>query len=245
MDLELKTAQKETKVSRNASLQQLVRRPGWLLGALLPLEVVNLGELEIGRVNGEQGSLRARGRDADLGVDVQQALLAARRPDGALDAELVRLEIVVGVWPAKRESARDLLGVAREVVGRLAGARDATGDLRIAAIVGLEDGELPALREAKLDVELAVLAELGGGDARARLSDEAVVQEGDCRQVAGELAGDAARGAAGACKGKSLDRYLVTGRRRRAIGQDGCGSCGGQASEDGEDERDMHVGVSR
>lgn len=36
-------------------------------------------------------------RHADLGVDVEQALLAARGPDGALEAELVCLEVVVVV----------------------------------------------------------------------------------------------------------------------------------------------------
>ncbi len=41
-------------------------------------------------------------------VDVEHALLAARRPDGALHAEDVRLEVVGVCWAPEDFVARDL-----------------------------------------------------------------------------------------------------------------------------------------
>jgi hypothetical protein len=66
------------------------------LFAGLPLEVVLLRELEIGGVNSKEGlSLGVEGSDADLGVDVEETLLSARRPDSALNGEGVSAEVVV------------------------------------------------------------------------------------------------------------------------------------------------------
>jgi hypothetical protein len=98
--------------------------------ALLPLQVVDLGELEIGGVDlgrvsplfqGESGgfqwweiyrqessSVGVEGRKADLGVDVEETLLSARRPDGALDAKLIGLEVVVVKDTLQGEGRGDL-----------------------------------------------------------------------------------------------------------------------------------------
>jgi hypothetical protein len=56
----------------------------------------HLRELEIGGVNSKEGlSLGVEGSDADLGVDVEETLLSARRPDSALNGEGVSAEVVV------------------------------------------------------------------------------------------------------------------------------------------------------
>jgi hypothetical protein len=69
-----------------------------LLGALLPLHVHDLGELEIGRVGGEQTSGAAVGAGkADLRVDVEQAAGAAGRPDDRCAVGLVMLGVVAGL----------------------------------------------------------------------------------------------------------------------------------------------------
>ena len=68
-----------------------------LFVALLPLNVHDLGELEISRVSGEQaGGCRGGAGQADLGVDVEHALRAAWRPDDRCAVCLVVLEVVTG-----------------------------------------------------------------------------------------------------------------------------------------------------
>lgn len=66
-----------------------------LFVALLPLDVHDLGELEIGRVGGEQtGSLAVAGLEADLGVDVEHTGGTAWRPDDGGRVSLVVLEVI-------------------------------------------------------------------------------------------------------------------------------------------------------
>jgi len=58
-----------------------ISRLSILFGALLPLDVHDLAELEVGRVGGEQTSRRRVGAgQAHLRVDVEHAGSAARRP---------------------------------------------------------------------------------------------------------------------------------------------------------------------
>jgi len=67
----------------------------FLCSALLPLDIRNLGELEIGRVGGEQTRSRGvGGRQANLRVDVERAARAARRPDGGDAVRLIVLQVV-------------------------------------------------------------------------------------------------------------------------------------------------------
>ena len=58
-----------------------------------------MGELEIGRVGGEQTGGGAVGASqADLGVDVEHAGGTAGRPDNGGGVGLVVLEVVTGDW---------------------------------------------------------------------------------------------------------------------------------------------------
>jgi hypothetical protein len=77
--------------------------------------------------------------------------------------------------------------LTREVVGRLEGTGDTLLDGRVTAVVGGQDGVLEASGVQKLDVELAVLALLGDGDAGADGSDVGVEDEGDDGTVARDL----------------------------------------------------------
>lgn len=96
-----------------------------------------------GTYSEKRGLLVVDRGQADLRVDVQVAFLAARRPHGRLDAELVRLEVVVIVRTSEGQGAGDLLGDAGEVVGRLANALVALLEVGVSAVVNLEDGVLP------------------------------------------------------------------------------------------------------
>lgn len=164
---------------------------------------------------------------------------------------MLRVELIcVGVSCVSVKNRRTrvacLLGVTREVVGGLAGTGVAPGDVGVAAVVGLEDRELPAGGVLELDVELAVLARVGRGLTSARLSDEFSVEQGDGGQVSRELAGDGVGLAARAGIGNAGDLDLVAGGGGSEIlarnhGLDLGGEGSGQAGEDGEDVREMHV----
>lgn len=66
-----------------------------LFFALLPLDVRDLLELEVGRVGGEKTGCGGIGcREADLGVDVEKAVSAAGGPDGRRAVGFVVLEVV-------------------------------------------------------------------------------------------------------------------------------------------------------
>lgn len=146
----------------------------------------------------------------------------------------------------RRTRGACLLRVTREVVGGLAGTGVALGDVGVAAVVGLEDGELPAGGVLELDVELAVLALVGRWLAGARLGNEAGVEQGDGGQVRRELARHGVGRAARAGKGNAGDLDLVAGGGSSEIlarnhGLDLGGEGSGQAGEEGEDVREMHV----
>ena len=98
----------------------------------------------MGETYSKQSSLLVvDGRKADLRVDVEEALLSARRPDGRLNTKLVGLEVVVIVRAVEGEGAGDLVGEAREVVGRLADALVTLLEVGVATVVNLEDRVLP------------------------------------------------------------------------------------------------------
>jgi hypothetical protein len=82
----------------------------------------------------------------------------------------------------------------------------------MAAVVGAEDGELPALGILQLQVEVAVLATILGRDATSGLRDEFIVQEGDGRAVVRDLVSDGAAGAAAAAVADAPDLdFVATG----------------------------------
>jgi hypothetical protein len=67
--------------------------------ALLPLHEVLLRELGIDRVDGQKVEARgSHGNDADFGLDVEHALLAARRPDSGACCHFVVLQVVSFGW---------------------------------------------------------------------------------------------------------------------------------------------------
>lgn len=164
---------------------------------------------------------------------------------------MVRVELIcVGVScvqvKCRKTRVACLLGVTREVVGGLAGTGVALGDAGVAAVVGLEDGKLPAGGVLELHVELAVLARGGRGLVVARLGDELGVEQGDGSQVGRELARDGLGLAARAGIGNAGDLDLVAGGGGSEIlarnhGLDLGGEGSGQAGEEGEDVREMHV----
>ena len=154
----------------------------------------------------------------------------------------------------KKEARTDLHRIPRKVIRRLARARVPLGQLRVAAVVGLEDGELVALRVPQLHVELAVLAVLGPREVLAGLRDERAVQERDGRQVGRQLARDGAGRAAGPGERDALDGHLVAGRAaggclagRHGEGEREGGGEGGGGYEEGEEggegwEGEVHFG---
>ena len=69
------------------------------LRALLPCDVHNLGELEIGGIGGEDALGGGVGRgQADLGVDVEHALSTTWRPNNRSAVSLVRLAVISNEW---------------------------------------------------------------------------------------------------------------------------------------------------
>jgi hypothetical protein len=212
-----------------------------LHGALLPLNVADLFELEIRRVDRHQSMfLGVQGRQPDFGVDVEQALNSARRPgDNALHAEHVRLEVIIIVRAVDSLRARNLVRVTRKVVSCLAGASITVRDVGVATVVRLEDRKLPALRVLELDVELAVFAIRSRGDAWASLRNELVVEKCQSRQIGRQLTRNRARRAAGARKGDSLNFNLVAAW---AIPLCDGGGANSDACEKGNDVAGLHFG---
>lgn len=105
---------------------------------------------------------------------------------------------------------------------------------------------MPAGGVLELDVELAVLARVGRGLVVARLGDKLGVEQGDGSQVGRELARDGVGLAARAGIGNAGDLDLVAGGGGSEIlarnhGLDLGGEGSGQAGEEGEDVREMHV----
>ena len=164
---------------------------------------------------------------------------------------MVRVELIWGgvsrgLDGCGRRRRSCLLGVTGKVVGGLAGTGVALGDAGVAAVVGLEDRELPARGVPELDVELAVLALAGGRETGARLGDKLGVEEGDGGQVGRQLAGDGVGRAARAGIGNAGDLDLMAGGAgseilARSHGLDLGGEGGGKASKEGEDVRQMHL----
>jgi len=114
--------------------------------ALAPLEVIDLGDLEVGGVGGEQtGFGRLLGREAELGVDVQRDVGSAGRPDYGFDEKLVADEVVscLGSVEIGRQSGLRLL--AGEVVGCDLLACDSIIEVLKPTIVGGEEGVLEAI----------------------------------------------------------------------------------------------------
>lgn len=137
--------------------------------------------------------------------------------------------------------------VTREVVGGLAGTKASLGNESKPAVVGLEDGELPSLGVLDLDIQLAVLTELGGGNAGAGLGDEAVEEDSDGGKVRRELSRDSSSRAARAGEGDGPDLDLMAGGAGGIVlrgGKIAGGNSGNEAGEERESEGlgETHIG---
>jgi hypothetical protein len=101
-----------------------------------------------------------------------------------------------------------LSSLTGEVVSRLEGTGNTLLDGRVTAVVGRQDGVLEASGVLKVDVELAVLALLGDGDAGADRRDVGVEDEGDDATVAGDLGAHGSLRASGSAIADTLDDDL-------------------------------------
>jgi len=129
---------------------------------LAPLEVVDLGDLEVGGVGGEQ--TRGRwdgGSKAELRVDVKGEIGTALGPDFGLDEELIGDEVVAarGAFPGGLQGG--LGSLSREVVGRKLLAGDSLIESLESTIIGREERELPAVGIVNIEVDLTILAAIG------------------------------------------------------------------------------------
>lgn len=108
----------------------------------------------------------------------------------------------------KPVGAAYLSSLAREVVGGLESARNALLDGSVTAVVGGQDGVLEASGVLQVNVELAVLALLRDGDARAGGRDVRVEDEGDNGAVRRDLGAHGALGTSGSSIADALDGDL-------------------------------------
>lgn len=170
--------------------------------AFLPLEVDNLSERGISRVNGHQIGVRSsEWNNSDLAVDVKHSLLAAGRPNGCFQSLGIAQDVVVVKWAALpnclgclihssdfisfqimcvpgKACVTHLLRLARKPVGGLALAAVTLVDAGISTKVGAEDAVLPSGRILQLDVQVAVFPVLGRLNSHSGLGNELGVGDG-------------------------------------------------------------------
>lgn len=120
-------------------------------------------------------------RERNIGVDVEQTLTAARRPDGQGDVVVFLVAAGEGAVDCEGGGGRFLL--AGEVVIRLHGALDAGVQIRIPGVISAVHGVLEARGEVDGDIELAVLA-AGRGIGAGAYSGSELFAEGDGEDAA-------------------------------------------------------------
>jgi hypothetical protein len=150
----------------------------------------------------------------------------------------------------------DLSSLTREVVGGLEGAGDALLDGRVAAVVGGQDRVLEASGVLDINVELAVLALLGDGDAGADGGDVGVEDEGHDGAVTRDLGAHGALRASGStiadtsdqdlslvrwCYMLSILKTYLTGRGSLAKLNSGKAGAGERSSEGSESKEPLHI----
>jgi hypothetical protein len=101
-----------------------------------------------------------------------------------------------------------LSSLTREVVGGLQGPGDALLNGRVTAVVGRQDGVLEPAGVLEVDVQLAILALLGDGNAGANRGDVGVEDEGDNTAVTRDLGAHGALGASSSTIADTADRDL-------------------------------------
>lgn len=126
-----------------------------------------------------------------------------------------------------------LVLLAGEVVSALCGARHTVLQACIAAVIGGEDGVLEAAGVFELQLQLAELSAVGGGDVGAGLHYEVVEGEGDCGFVVGEETLDGLVGATRAAICDTCDLDLVLGWLALVLGDWSCSREGGKSEDCG------------
>ena len=172
----------------------------------------------------------------DLGVDVKQGVGTAWGPDDGGGIGSVVNEVVGGDGTLPGGAGGGLSSLSGEVVGVLLGTGDALVESGVSTVVGAEDGVLEATRVLDVQVELAVLAALGDGDAGADRGDVLVEYEGHDRLVGADGRCNGTAGAAGtsvcdSLEGDGSSRRILTGREGGAEG----------GTRKGEESSDLHV----
>lgn len=145
-----------------------------------PLEVVDLGDLEVGGVGGEQTRGRwAGGSQAELGVDVEGEIGTTLGPDFRLDEEVIGDEVIParGTFPGGLQGGLQIFvsvasnlceyvkaylgGLSGEVVGGELLAGDSFIEGLESTIIGREERELPTVGIVDIEVNLTILATIG------------------------------------------------------------------------------------
>lgn len=135
---------------------------------LLPLDANHELDMAIDGVISQDTGCAALGAcKPDLGVDVEREGLAARRPDGGGERDIVGDGVVGRDRPGERGLRGHLVWLAGEVVGCLLDTGDASVEADVATELRAEDAVLEAGWILKIQVQLAVLAGLCCGDAGA------------------------------------------------------------------------------
>jgi len=119
----------------------------------------------------------------DLGVDVEWEGLAARRPDGGGERNIVGDGVIGRERAGERRLRRDLVWLTGEVVSCLLDTSDASVKANVTTELGAEDAVLEARWILKIQVQLAVLAGLCCGDAGADGGDVGVEDQGESSTV--------------------------------------------------------------
>lgn len=147
---------------------------------LLPLDADHVLDMAVDGVVGEDaGRAGLCAREADLRVDVERQGLAAGGPDGGAEGDGVGDGVVGGDRALKGGRRGDLARLAGEVVGGLLHAGGAGVQPDVAAELRREHAVLKARGVLQVQVELAVLARLGGGDAGADRGYVGVEDQGE------------------------------------------------------------------
>jgi len=148
--------------------------------ASLPVEVEDLGEGGVDRVIGDEARARWVGSiaDTELGVDVEDGLRTAGSKDGGGEVEFVSEGVVVAFdGTSQSRVCSGLCQLTLEVVGGLLVGGDLVIKLIVATVVNISNSEGEARGHVDSEGQLAVLAVLGDGDARA--SAGLVLRESD------------------------------------------------------------------
>ena len=110
--------------------------------------------------------------------------------------DVVGQAVVRVVWAVEWGLGASLAAVTGKVVGGLLETLLAPLKAGVSTVGGGEDAILPPGRVAEVDVQLTVLAALGGWDTRTDGSDILIEDQSESRSIRGDLLGDTASGAA-------------------------------------------------